>query len=102
MSEFIGACMNNLYIKKYGAIDTYASEAVDYNDYEVMRELDNGTSIVKTKKGEHYNYLNAEGRLLSDTWFDNTYNFKEGFAIVLLNGKCNYLNAEGQLLLRFQ
>ena len=44
------------------------------------------------------NFINQEGRLLSDQWFDNVGNFNEGFAWLELNGKCNFINQEGKFL----
>jgi hypothetical protein len=70
------------------------------NDYEVVKKLRNGISLVKATKGEtiKYNYLNTEGKLLSETWFDDAFYFYAGFAMVELNEQYNYLNAEGKLL----
>ena len=31
-------------------------------------------------------------------WFDLCNNFREGFAVVELNGKCNFINTRGELL----
>lgn len=45
-----------------------------------------------------YNFINTEGQLLSNQWFDWAGNFNEGFAIVKLNDKYNFINTEGQLL----
>ena len=45
-----------------------------------------------------WNFINTEGQILSNQWFDDTYDFNEGFAKVFLNGKWNYINTEGQLL----
>ena len=46
------------------------------------------------------NFINTEGQLLSQQWFDQTGDFKDGFVRVLLNGKWNFVNTEGQLLIR--
>ena len=45
-----------------------------------------------------YNFIDGENKLLCDRWFDDTYDFKEGFAIVELNDKRNFINTKGQLL----
>ena len=45
-----------------------------------------------------YNFINTEGQLLSNQWFDWAGNFNEGFAIVKLNDKYNFINTEGQFL----
>lgn len=76
----------------------FKDDDIDYNDYKVVKELSIWVSVVMTTKGQHYNYLNDEGQLLSETWFDCAYDFHEGFARVVLNGKWNFISAEGQLL----
>ena len=43
-------------------------------------------------------FINTEGQILSNQWFNDVWNFKEGFAEVKLNGKCNFINDEGKLL----
>ena len=35
---------------------------------------------------------------MSQQWFDDTWNFRDGFAVVKLNGKYNFINTEGQIL----
>ena len=45
-----------------------------------------------------YNFINTEGRILSNQWFDNVWPFFEGFARVRINYKYNFINTEGQLL----
>ncbi len=45
-----------------------------------------------------WNFLNKEGKLLSNQWFDYADYFSEGFASVKLNDKWNYINIDGQLL----
>jgi hypothetical protein len=44
------------------------------------------------------NYINTEGKFLSEQWFDNAWNFREGFAVVRLNDKWNFINTEGEIL----
>ena len=45
-----------------------------------------------------HNFIDIEGKLLSQQWFDWAYDFHEGFARVKLNGKYNFINIEGKLL----
>lgn len=70
------------------------------NDYEVVKKLRKGISLVKATKGEtiKYNFTNSEGKFLCDTWFDDAFSFNEGFAMVELNEKYNFINAEGKFL----
>ena len=44
-----------------------------------------------------YNFIDKNGKLLSNTWFDNASNFSEGFARVELNGKYNFIDKNGNL-----
>ena len=45
-----------------------------------------------------YNFIDGENKLLFDRWFDDTYDFKEGFAIVELDSEWNFINTEGRIL----
>ena len=45
-----------------------------------------------------YNFIDGENKLLFDRWFDYTYDFKEGFAIVELDSEWNFINTEGRIL----
>ena len=57
----------------------------------------NGFAIVR-HNGKS-NYINIDGELLSDQWFDECYNMdREGFFRVKMGDKYNYLNADGELL----
>jgi len=44
------------------------------------------------------NFINTEGKILSEQWFDNAWCFSEGFAAVRLNDKWNFINTECKLL----
>ena len=44
------------------------------------------------------NFINTDGQIISDTWFDECGNSINGFAIVELNGKANLINTDGQLI----
>ena len=66
-------------------------ECIEWNEIEVF---------TKVKLDDKYNFINTEGQLVSNQWFDwiGEFNEKEGFAQVKLNGKWNFINAKGQLL----
>ena len=44
------------------------------------------------------NFINTEGQLVSDQWFEDVWVFNVGFARVILNSKWNFINAEGQIV----
>ena len=54
--------------------------------------------FAKVSLNYKYNFINTEGRILSNQWFDNVWYFSEGFARVELNDKWNFINTEGQVL----
>ena len=45
-----------------------------------------------------WNFIDKEGKILSDQWFDYVGGFINGFAAVKLNGKYNFISIEGKLL----
>lgn len=45
-----------------------------------------------------WNFINQEGQLISDQWYDWAGDFNEGFAKVELDGKYNLINQKGQLI----
>jgi len=55
-----------------------------------------GYAIVELN-GE-YNFIDTEGKYLSEQWFDYCYSFQEGYARVNLNCKWNLINTEGKIL----
>ena len=44
------------------------------------------------------NFIDTEGKLLSEQWYDGEGSFSEGFARVYLNSKWNHIDTEGKLL----
>ena len=54
--------------------------------------------FARVRINDKWNFINTEGRILSNQWFDNVWYFSEGFARVELNDKVNFINTEGQLL----
>ena len=65
-------------------------------NYDTMFHNTNG--LYKVLKDDKCNFINAEGKLLSEKWFDDVWDFSEGFAIVNLNDNYNFISAEGKLL----
>ena len=55
--------------------------------------------VVQDIKDGKYNYIDKNGKLLIPSlWFDEVYDFENGYAGVKKDGKWNYINTEGQLL----
>ena len=52
----------------------------------------------RVNKDWKWNFVNTEGKLLSEEWLDYAYTFNEGYAIVEKGGKYNFINTEGKLL----
>ena len=66
--------------------------------YDFVDEFINGfaTVILNNK----YNFIDGDGNLLSQQWFDMTGDFLEGFAVVELYGKYNFINTGGEIAFR--
>ena len=47
-----------------------------------------------------YNYIDKQGKLLSEQWFENVFNFHEGFAVVqrVVDEKYNFIDKDGKYL----
>jgi len=50
------------------------------------------------KLDEKWNFINTEGKMLSERWFDGAGYFSGGFAKVKLDEKCNFINTEGKIM----
>ena len=64
--------------------------------FDRIGSFKDGFAIVKLNN--KYNFINTNGQLISNTWFDSCYNFSKGFAIVKSNNKYNFINTNGQLI----
>ena len=54
--------------------------------------------FARVKLNGKWNFINTEGKLLSEQWYDGACSFSGGFAAVKLNGKYNFIDTEGNLL----
>ena len=54
--------------------------------------------FASVKLNGKWNFINQDGKIISDTWFDDTFDFKDGFAIVKINRKYNFINTEGKII----
>ena len=57
-----------------------------------------GLAIAKRISDNKYNFIDANGKLLFDKWFDRLGIFSDGFARVEREGKCNLIGEDGELL----
>lgn len=56
--------------------------------------------IIEVESGDKHNFVNTNGDLLSDTWFDKAQNdFNYGFAKVCKGKKWNLINKKGEFVL---
>lgn len=65
-------------------------------EFDWIKDFKEGFAIVNIN--DKLNFIDTEGRLLSQQWFDSMWNFSDGIAKVYLNGKYNFINTEGQFL----
>lgn len=66
-------------------------------DADAIGNFHNDFAIVKKDGG--VNFVDNDGTILSDDWFDACNDFENGFAVVSKNGKRNYICSNGELLL---
>ena len=86
-------------------IDKIEDDVSNNNDslqYEIVRDAKFGYTIVKNDE-DLYNYVNEEGKLLSDKWFDMAGVFQqrknnEVSAYVEIDNDVFYLTIEGKLI----
>ena len=50
----------------------------------------------RVQSGDKYNFINQNGKCISDTWFDWVDNFYDGYAKVKLNNKIFKIDKNGQ------
>src|SRR5574344_1912034 len=54
--------------------------------------------LAQVKLNDKSNFIDTDGKLLSDQWFGYAGNFSDGFAWVQLNDKYNFIDKNGNLL----
>ena len=55
-------------------------------------------SIAKVRLNDKLNFIDTNGKLVSQQWFDDIYNYTSSFYIVKLNNKFNLIDKNGKLL----
>ena len=66
-------------------------------DADAIGQFHNDYAIVK--KDGKVNFVDSEGTVISDEWFDACNDFENGFGLVSKDRKRNFIDGEGQLLL---
>ena len=71
-----------------------------WKNYNVLDLLYYKEDVVIVQRGDKkYNFINKNGKILSDEWFYNVYSFYDGLARVKkANGEWNFINKDGKLL----
>ena len=69
--------------------------------YDEIEGFEEGFAIVYKEEKEAYNFINSNGELLSEVWFDDCKDFSYGYAAVAVRlNEWNYINTNGELLLK--
>lgn len=55
--------------------------------------------IAVVEKDGKYGYAGSKGERITDTVFDDAFDFHNGFGIVMINGKYGYVNKKGKLVI---
>ena len=72
---------------------------VDMSGVEVFDEAENFyDGYARVRKGDKYNHIGTDGKLLSEEWWDDAGYFYEGYALVCKDGKYNHIGTDGKLL----
>ena len=88
---------NNAWDEKLADAMEKIANGVDPKDvFDEFDKIENGLALVKMNG--KCNLLSADGKILSDTWFDNCLPFIDGLAFVKLNDKWNVLTTDGKIL----
>ena len=96
--------------KPYTREELHAKGVILFDEVQPM--LDNGVSrkdifefvglfndgYAKVKLNNKWNFVDTNGKLISNTWFDMVDNFYNGYARVRLDDKYNLINQNGKLV----
>ena len=63
--------------------------------FDYVGDFDEG--FARIRLNDKFNFINQEGKLISNQWFDYVNNFEDGFARVRLNGERYRLDTSGRL-----
>ena len=66
-------------------------------DADAIGQFHNDFAIVK--KNGKVNFVNADGQIISDEWFDACNEFENGYGLVIKDRKRNFVGSDGRLLI---
>ena len=66
-------------------------------DADAIGQFHNDFAIVK--KDGKVNFVNADGQIISDEWFDACNEFENGYGLVIKDRKRNFVGSDGRLLI---
>lgn len=66
--------------------------------YMEIGTFNNGYAIVRNSEG--YNFINEQGELLSQEWFDKADDFSNGYAYVHKGNTANFIDTEGRFIFK--
>lgn len=82
-----------------GVVDFYTKIDPKFKfrfEFDWIKDFKDGFAIVSIN--DKLNFIDTNGELLSQQWFDGMWNFSNKIAKVYLNGKYNFINTEGKIL----
>ena len=109
LSELLGVNFYSVF-KPYTRDELHAKGVILFDEVQPM--LDNGVSpkdifefvghfndgYAKVKLNNKWNFVDTNGKLISNTWFDRVDIFYDGYARVNLYGKCNLIDKNGKCI----
>ena len=109
LSELLGVNFYSVF-KPYTREELHAKGVILFDEVQPM--LDNGVSrkdifefvglfndgYAKVKLNNKWNFVDTNGKLISNTWFDRVDIFYDGYARVNLYGKCNLIDKNGKCI----
>ena len=109
LSELLGVNFYRVF-KPYTRDALHAKGVILFDEVQPM--LDNGVSrkdifefvglfndgYAKVKLNNKWNFVDTNGKLISNTWFDRVDIFYDGYARVNLYGKCNLIDKNGKCI----
>ena len=59
-------------------------------------------NLASVRKNNKWGYIDRNGKLVIDYFYDKAKNFKEGLAPVCIDNKWGYIDSQGNLVIDFQ